>query len=281
MTYHLSMGNLTEEKRAELQRIIDECNNIVFFGGAGVSTESGIPDFRSVDGLYNQKWDYPPETILSHTFFMRNTAEFYRFYRAKILIDGIEPNKAHKKLAELEAAGKLKAVVTQNIDGLHQAAGNKTVYELHGSVLRNYCTRCSHFYDATYMREYIDKAASAAKLKPEDYDSPNARKKWPESAVPKCNCGNCGGLIKPDVVLYEEGLDNLTVSGATRAIAAADCLIIGGTSLVVYPAASFINYFQGKYLVLINKSSTPVDNRADLVINDSIGAVLDSIKVNK
>ena len=185
------MGNLTDEKRAELQRIIDECNNIVFFGGAGVSTESGIPDFRSVDGLYNQKWDYPPETILSHTFFMRNTAEFYRFYRAKILIDGIQPNKAHKKLAELEAAGKLKAVVTQNIDGLHQAAGNKTVYELHGSVLRNYCTRCRHFYDAAYMREYIDKAASAAKLKPEDYDSPNARKKWPDAAVPKCNCGNC------------------------------------------------------------------------------------------
>ena len=271
------MERETVQKCAELQRIIDECNNIVFFGGAGVSTESGIPDFRSVDGLYNQKWDYPPETILSHTFFMRKTAEFYRFYRAKILIDGIQPNKAHKKLAELEAAGKLKAVVTQNIDGLHQAAGSKTVYELHGSVLRNYCTKCNQFYDEKYMREYIDKEASAAGLSPEKYDLPDAREKWPESTSPKCK--NCGSLIKPDVVLYEEGLDNQTVSNATRAIAAADCLIIGGTSLVVYPAASFINYFQGKYLVLINKSSTPVDGRADLVIYDSIGEVLDLITV--
>ena len=273
------MGNLTEEKRAELQRIIDECNNIVFFGGAGVSTESGIPDFRSVDGLYNQKWDYAPETILSHTFFMRNTAEFYRFYRAKILIDGIQPNKAHKKLAELEAAGKLKAVVTQNIDGLHQAAGSKTVYELHGSVLRNYCTRCSHFYDEVYMREYIDKAAGAAKLKPEDYDSPNARKKWPEAAVPKCSCGNCNGLIKPDVVLYEEGLDNNVIDGAVAAIASADCLIIGGTSLVVYPAAGLVRYFHGKYLVLINKSSTSYDANADLTINEPIGEVFSKLKI--
>ena len=272
------MEKATEQKCAELQRIIDECNNIVFFGGAGVSTESGIPDFRSVDGLYNQKWDYPPETILSHSFFIRNTAEFYRFYRAKILIDGIQPNKAHKKLAELEACGKLKAVVTQNIDGLHQAAGSKTVYELHGSVLRNYCTKCRQFYDEKYMRDYIDKEAAAVNLSPDSYDTPASHKKWPESASPRCR--SCGSLIKPDVVLYEEGLDNLTVSSATRTISHADCLIIGGTSLVVYPAASFINYFQGKYLVLINKSSTPVDKRADLVINDSIGEVLDTIKVN-
>ncbi len=273
------MESLLEQKCKELQRIIDECSNIVFFGGAGVSTESGIPDFRSVDGLYNQKWDYPPETIISHTFFVRKTAEFYRFYRAKILLDGVKPNKAHQKLAELEAAGKLKAIITQNIDGLHQAAGSKAVYELHGSVLRNFCTKCGEFYDAGYIKNYIDKAAAAVNLTPEKYDSPEAREKWPEASVPKCDFPGCGGLVKPDVVLYEEGLDDLTVSGATKAISKADCLIIGGTSLVVYPAASFINYFQGKYLVLINKSATPVDSRADLVINDSIGTVLDSIKV--
>ncbi|MCR4941088.1 MAG: NAD-dependent deacylase [Treponemataceae bacterium] len=273
------MESISEQKYKELQRIIDESNNIVFFGGAGVSTESGIPDFRSVDGLYNQKWDYPPETIISHTFFVRKTAEFYRFYRAKILLDNIEPNKAHKKLAELEKAGKLKAVITQNIDGLHQAAGSKTVYELHGSILRNYCTKCNKFYDADYIKNYIDKAAKAVKLSPEKYDSPEARKKWPEECIPKCDCPTCRGLVKPDVVLYEEGLNDATVREAINAIAKADCLIIGGTSLVVYPAASFINYFQGKYLVLINKSSTPVDGRANLVINDSIGSVLDSIKV--
>lgn len=274
------MESLSEQKYKELQRIIDESNNIVFFGGAGVSTESGIPDFRSVDGLYNQKWDYPPETIISHTFFMRKTAEFYRFYRAKILLDHIEPNKAHKKLAELEASGKLKAVITQNIDGLHQAAGSKKVYELHGSILRNYCTRCHKFYDGEYIKSYIDNATKTVNLSPDKYDSPEAREKWPEEAIPKCSCPGCGGIVKPDVVLYEEGLDNSIVNGAISAISRADCLIIGGTSLVVYPAASFINYFQGKYLVLINKSSTPVDSRADLVINDSIGTVLDSIKVD-
>ncbi len=202
-----------ESKIAKLQEYVDGTDNIVFFGGAGVSTESGIPDFRSQDGLYNQHYKYPPETILSHGFFMQMTEEFYRFYRDKILVDGVLPNKAHLKLAELEEKGKLKAVVTQNIDGLHQAAGSKTVYELHGSVLRNHCMNCGKSFDLEYMKK--------------------------SSGVPKCD--ECGGIIKPDVVLYEEGLDDDTVSGAVDAIASADVLIIGGTSLVVYPAAGLIN----------------------------------------
>ena len=234
---------------AELQRLIDNSNKIVFFGGAGVSTESGIPDFRSVDGLYNQKYDYPPEEILSHTFFERNTEEFYRFYRDKMLCLDKKPNKAHLKLAELEKAGKVRAVVTQNIDGLHQDAGSSNVYELHGSVLRNYCTKCHKFFDADYIRA--------------------------SDGVPKCD--ECGGLIKPDVVLYEEGLDNECIEGAVVSIAAADMLIIGGTSLVVYPAAGLVNYYRGKKLVLINKGATPMDNKADLVINEPIGKVFSEI----
>lgn len=238
-------------KIEELQKIIDDHDNIVFFGGAGVSTESGIPDFRSVDGLYNQKYDYPPETILSHTFFMRHPDEFYRFYRDKILVEGVKPNAAHYKLAELEAAGKLKAVITQNIDGLHQDAGSRTVYELHGTTLKNYCMKCGSFYDVKYMR--------AAK------------------GVPKCE--KCGGTIKPDVVLYEEGLDNDTVSGAINAIRNAQVLIIGGTSLVVYPAAGLIDYFRGDKIVLINKGATSRDSVADLIITDPIGEVMSKIKV--
>ncbi len=235
---------------AELQRLIDNSNRIVFFGGAGVSTESGIPDFRSVDGLYNQKYDYPPEEILSHTFFERNTEEFYRFYRDKMLCLDKKPNKAHLKLAELEKAGKLSAVVTQNIDGLHQAAGSKRVYELHGSVLRNYCRRCRKFYTAEYIKE--------------------------SAGVPKCECG---GVIKPDVVLYEEGLDDSVVSGALNAIMQADLLIIAGTSLTVYPAAGFIRYFRGDKIVLINRDSTPFDSQADLVFHDKVGELLDKINV--
>lgn len=241
---------MDENKQTRLQQMIDESNHIVFFGGAGVSTESGIPDFRSVDGLYHQKYDYPPETILSHTFYLRHKEEFYRFYQDKMLCLDAEPNNAHKKLAQLEAAGKLKAVITQNIDGLHQKAGSKTVYELHGSVLRNYCEVCHKAYDAQYML--------------------NAK------GVPKCDCG---GDIKPDVVLYEEGLDNNTVSNAIRAISSADMLMIGGTSLVVYPAAGLIDYFQGKYLVLINKQATKADSKADLVIQEPIGAVFSKIRV--
>ncbi len=235
-----------------LQKWIDESNNIVFFGGAGVSTESGIPDFRSVDGLYNQKYDYPPETILSHTFYRSKTEEFYRFYRDKMLCTTAKPNKAHLKLAELEEKGKLKAVITQNIDGLHQAAGSKEVLELHGSVLRNYCERCGAFYDMKYV---ID-----------------------SDGVPKCE--KCGGSIKPDVVLYEEGLDMDTMSKSVSYISNADILIIGGTSLAVYPAAGLIDYYRGNKLVLINKSSTPMDAKADLLIQGSIGEVLGSIKVN-
>lgn len=241
---------MDESKQTRLQQMIDESNHIVFFGGAGVSTESGIPDFRSVDGLYHQKYDYPPETILSHSFYMRHKEEFYRFYQDKMLCLDAEPNNAHKKLAQLEAAGKLKAVITQNIDGLHQKAGSKTVYELHGSVLRNYCEVCHKAYDAQYML--------------------NAK------GVPKCDCG---GDIKPDVVLYEEGLDNNTVSNAIRAISSADMLMIGGTSLVVYPAAGLIDYFQGKYLVLINKQATKADSKADLVIQEPIGEVFSKIQV--
>lgn len=238
------------EKAEQLQQWINESDNIFFFGGAGVSTESGIPDFRSVDGLYNQKYDYPPETILSHTFYMRNTAEFYKFYRDKMLCDTAEPNAAHKKLAELEAAGKLKAVVTQNIDGLHQMAGSKKILELHGSVLRNYCQSCGKPYTMQYMKEY--------------------------KGVPTCECG---GNIKPDVVLYEEGLDQATMQEAINCIRNADMLIIGGTSLAVYPAAGLIDYYRGNKLVLINKDATPMDRRADLLVQGKIGEILGQIEV--
>lgn len=239
------------DKIEKLNEMIKSSQRIVFFGGAGVSTESGIPDFRSVDGLYSQQWDYPPETILSRTFFMRNIAEFYRFYYAKMNCLEAKPNSAHLKLAELEKAGKLTAVVTQNIDGLHQKAGSKNVYELHGSIHRNNCMRCNKFYDSKYV--------------------------FSQSGVPKCECG---GTIKPDVVLYEEGLDDKTVNGAVRAIAECDMLIIGGTSLNVYPAAGFIRYFKGDHLVIVNKSSTQYDNNADLVINDNIGEVFSKIVID-
>ena len=238
-----------QQELETLKKWIDNSDNIVFFGGAGVSTESGIPDFRSVDGLYNQQYDYPPETILSHTFFRRNTEEFYRFYRAKMLALDAKPNAAHKKLAQWEQEGKLKAVVTQNIDGLHQAAGSKMVYELHGSVHRNYCQKCGAFYDARYMLE--------------------------SKGIPKCE--KCGGIIKPDVVLYEEGLDDATMRGAIRAISHADVLIIGGTSLTVYPAAGLIDYYNGNKLVLINKSVTPMDSRADLLVQGPIGEILSQL----
>lgn len=231
-----------------LQEIINESKNIVFFGGAGVSTESGIPDFRSVDGLYNQKYDYPPEEILSHTFFVRKTEEFYRFYKDKMLCLEAQPNAAHLKLAELERAGKLSAVVTQNIDGLHQKAGSKTVYELHGSVLRNYCTKCHKSYTAEFIKSC--------------------------DGIPKCDCG---GVIKPDVVLYEEGLDEQCINGALAAISNADCLIVAGTSLNVYPAAGFIRYFKGKHFVLINRDATPADKYAELVIHDKVGEILSKI----
>ena len=233
----------------QLQQWIADSGSIVFFGGAGVSTESGIPDFRSVDGLYRQQYDEPPETILSHTYFQRRTADFYRFYRAKMLCLDAQPDAAHRKLAELEAAGKLKAVVTQNIDGLHQAAGSRTVYELHGSIHRNYCTQCHAFYGPDFIAG--------------------------GEGVPLCPV--CGGLVKPDVVLYEEGLDQETVKGAVEAIRRADVLIVGGTSLVVYPAAGLINYYGGNRLVLINRDPTPCDAQADLVIHDSIGRVLGGI----
>ena len=236
-------------ERETLKKWLGESSNIVFFGGAGVSTESHIPDFRSTDGLYNQQYDYPPETILSHTFFRRNTEEFYRFYRAKMLALDAKPNAAHKKLAQWEQEGKLKAVVTQNIDGLHQAAGSKMVYELHGSVHRNYCQKCGAFYDARYMLE--------------------------SKGIPKCE--KCGGIIKPDVVLYEEGLDDATMRGAIRAISHADVLIIGGTSLTVYPAAGLIDYYNGNKLVLINKSVTPMDSRADLLVQGPIGEIFSQL----
>jgi NAD-dependent deacetylase len=235
-----------------LQKWINESSRIVFFGGAGVSTESGVPDFRSVDGLYNQKYDYPPEEILSHTFYRRKPEEFYRFYRDKMIYTDALPNKAHLKLAELEEKGKLTAVVTQNIDGLHQAAGSKKVYELHGSVLRNYCENCGKFFDINYIIE--------------------------SDGVPKCD--KCNGPVKPDVVLYEEGLDSNTMNGALNAISNADMLIIGGTSLNVYPAAGLIDYYRGNRLVLINMSKTPMDYKADLVIYDKIGKVLSQIVVN-
>ncbi|HNX14565.1 MAG TPA: NAD-dependent protein deacylase [Oscillospiraceae bacterium] len=231
-----------------LQQIIDQSNHIVFFGGAGVSTESGIPDFRSKDGLYHQKYDYPPETILSHSFFITHTEEFYRFYRKKMLSYSPKPNAAHLKLAELERAGKLKAVVTQNIDGLHQAAGSKTVFELHGSIHRNYCMDCGKFYDMSFVRD--------------------------ELGIPKCACG---GTVKPDVVLYEEGLDDATVEGAVDAISKADTLIVAGTSLTVYPAAGLLRYFRGANLVLINRDETPLDNAADLVIHANVGEIIAKI----
>ena len=239
------------EKQARLQEWITDSPNIVFFGGAGVSTESGIPDFRSVDGLYNQQYPYPPETILSRTFFERSPEEFYRFYRDNMLFPDARPNAAHWKLAELERAGKLSAVITQNIDGLHQAAGSKNVYELHGSVHRNFCRKCRRFYDLKFVLR--------------------------SQGVPRCPA--CGGIIKPDVVLYEEPLDQQTMEAALLAIARADLLLIGGTSLAVYPAAGLIRYYQGRHLVLINKSPTPYDKNADLVIAGPIGAILGEIRV--
>lgn len=232
----------------QLKSWIGESGNIVFFGGAGVSTESGIPDFRSVDGLYNQQYDYPPETIISHSFYRRNPEEFYRFYKNRMLFPDAAPNAAHLALARLEQSGKLRAVITQNIDGLHQAAGSKNVLELHGSVHRNYCTRCGKFYSLKEIMEM--------------------------DGVPRCECG---GIIKPDVVLYEEGLDQGVLQMAVSAIRHADVLIIGGTSLTVYPAAGLIDYYQGSRLVLINKSVTPLDDRADLVISGKIGEVFSQI----
>ncbi len=227
-----------------LKKIISESRNIVFFGGAGVSTESGIPDFRSEDGLYAQKYAYPPETVISHDFFLRNPAEFYRFYRERMLFPSARPNAAHLALARLEEEGRLSAVVTQNIDGLHRAAGSRKVYELHGSVLRNHCMRCGEFYPLSYILQ--------------------------SEGIPRCDCG---GMIKPDVVLYGESLDDKVVEGAIGAIARADTLIVGGTSLVVYPAAGFLDFFRGKHLVVVNKTPTQADENADLVINAPIGEV--------
>lgn len=232
----------------KLQEWVRESDNIVFFGGAGVSTESGIPDFRSVDGLYHQQYDYPPETILSHTFYRQKPEEFYRFYRAKMLCLDAKPNAAHTKLAQWEQEGKLKAVVTQNIDGLHQAAGSKVVLELHGSVLRNYCERCGASYNAEYILQ--------------------------SEGVPACTCG---GSIKPDVVLYEEGLDQKTLSDAVHYISGADVLIVGGTSLAVYPAAGLLDYYRGKKLVLVNKTPTPRDSIADLIVQGSIGEIFSQL----
>ena len=237
-----------EEKIQTFLEMLNKSNNIVFFGGAGVSTESGIPDFRSKDGLYNQQYEYPPETILSHTFFMNQTEEFYRFYKNKMNSLKYEPNITHKKLAELEEQGKLKAIITQNIDGLHQKAGSKNVYELHGSVLRNYCMKCNEFYDAKYVFKSID--------------------------IPKCSCG---GIIKPDVVLYEEGLNDEILRNSVIAITKADLLIVAGTSLTVQPASGLINYFRGENLVLINRDSTPYDYKANLVINETLGKVFEKV----
>ena len=238
-----------EKETEQLQKMIDESQNIVFFGGAGVSTESGIPDFRSVDGLYNQKYRYPPETIISHSFYRRNPEEFYRFYKDKMIFADAKPNKAHIKLAELEKQGKLKAVISQNIDGLHQMAGSRNVIELHGSVHRNYCEKCHAFYDLDYIVK--------------------------SDGVPKCE--KCGGTVKPDVVLYEEALDEDNMSRALQYISEADTMIIGGTSLVVYPAAGLIRYFRGRKLVVINMSPTQSDSNADLLIADKIGDVLGSL----
>lgn len=230
--------------------MINKSNNVVFFGGAGVSTESGIPDFRSVDGLYHMKYEFPPEIILSHSFFESNIYEFYKFYKDKMLFLDAKPNIIHTTLAKLENVGKLSAVVTQNIDGLHQLAGSKNVYELHGSIYRNYCTKCGKFFTADYIKQF--------------------------EGIPTCECG---GIIKPDVVLYEEMLDEAIINKSINAIAKADMLIVGGTSLSVYPAASFIRYFNGKYLVIINKSSTQMDCKADLVIHSSLGEVFSKIKL--
>ena len=237
-----------DESIVRLREMIKESDNVVFFGGAGVSTESGIPDFRSVDGLYNQQWKYPPETILSRSFFDRNPEEYFRFHRAKLVVDGVKPNRAHLRLAELEAEGKLKAVITQNIDGLHQAAGSKKVLELHGSILRSYCSSCGRPYPADKMNH--------------------------GEGVPRCICG---GVIRPDIVLYEEPLDDRTVNEAIKCISEAEVLIIGGTSLNVYPAAGLINYYRGNKLALVNLSSTPYDSEADLVINEKIGKVFSQI----
>lgn len=235
-----------EQTIAKLKQWLQESDNIVFFGGAGVSTESGIPDFRSVDGLYNQKWKYPPETILSHSFFERDPEEYYRFHREKLVIDGVQPNRAHTRLAELEEEGKLRAVITQNIDGLHQMAGSKNVLELHGSILRAYCSRCRKSYDADVINH--------------------------GKGVPRCSCG---GVIRPDIVLYEEALDDDVIMRAIHYIRQADVLIVGGTSLRVYPAAGLINYYRGNKLVLITRSSTPTE--ADLVVHGRIGEVFDQI----
>lgn len=240
-----------EKEVEQLQKMIDESHQIVFFGGAGVSTESGIPDFRSADGIYHQSYKYSPEEVVSHSFFMRHTEAFYDFYKEKMMFLDAKPNAAHCKLAELEQAGKMTAVVTQNIDGLHQAAGSKIVYELHGSIMRNYCMDCHAFYDAKYVKG--------------------------ADGIPRCE--KCGGIVKPDVVLYEEGLDSATIQGAVSAISRADMLIIGGTSLVVYPAAGFIDYFRGKHLVVINKSETARAVRADLTIAAPIGEILGQIQV--
>ena len=233
-----------------LENILAKTKSLVFFGGAGVSTESGIPDFRSVDGLYHQKFRYPPEVMLSHSFYESHTAEFFDFYRKKLIVHGAKPNAAHLRLAKLERQGVCKAVVTQNIDGLHQAAGSQTVYELHGSTLRNYCTRCGKFYPV----EFIEQAGGQG------------------DGIPRCT--DCGGIVKPDVVLYEEGLDEQTLENAVRAIAAADTLIVGGTSLAVYPAAGLLRYFRGDELVVINKQPTPADGMATLVVNQPIGQAL-------
>ena len=231
-----------------LKQWIDQSHSMVFFGGAGVSTESGIPDFRSVDGLYSQQFEYPPETIISHSFYLRNPSYFFRFYREKMLPLGFQPNITHEKVAQWEQEGKLAAVVTQNIDGLHQKAGSKTVYELHGSVLRNYCTQCRKFYSAEFVRDSRD--------------------------IPRCTCG---GIVKPDVVLYEEGLDQQTVEKSVAEIRRADLLMVAGTSLTVYPAAGLLRYYRGNRLVLINRDETPYDGEADLVIHDSLGSVFSQL----
>lgn len=236
------------KKVLKLKQWISESENIVFFGGAGVSTESGIPDFRSADGLYYLKYEYPPETILSHSFFMKNTREFYNFYKDKMIYDNVKPNITHLRLADLEEKGRLKAVITQNIDGLHQEAGSKNVLELHGSILRNYCMDCSQFYSIAYIQEAKE--------------------------IPRCKCG---GIIKPDVVLYEEALDDNTVTKAIQSISSADVLIIGGTSLSVYPASGLIRYYKGNKMVLINKSVTPYDGEADLLIQAGLGEVFKDI----
>lgn len=237
-----------KEKWQQLKEWIQDSRYVVFFGGAGVSTESGIPDFRSVDGLYHQSYKYPPETIISHSFYMRNTEEFYRFYKDRMIYNEAVPNAAHRALAKLEQEGKVKAVITQNIDGLHQMAGSREVLELHGSIHRNYCTRCGQFYDLDYVAR--------------------------SEGVPGCACG---GTVKPDVVLYEEGLDDTVIRRAIEHISKADLLIVGGTSLVVYPAAGLIDYYRGNKLALINRSATSRDSQADLVISDSIGQVLGAI----